>query len=273
MKTSATSLGLFKGKTIIATAVATGLLASPASAATVFDVDRAAIDVILGERQDNAPALDYYENATGADSRTVGVTGSNDQLTRRGLDLVYRYTLPTLNPGQDIIESFAFTFNITQFRNHSVGDPNPDRRQEFGLDLYLLDLVDPTVTGSSLFLREPNDPNHAFVGQTKLDPDPATNDGNHDVNEIITYTITSGDALDVLRSFYDGINPTQTYASFRFNLDTEYVGELNERAINRYIINDDVTSSSFMMTVVPEPSSLALLGAGLGLILLRRRRH
>jgi len=250
------------------------LMTMPASvhAASVLNATRVSIDAIVGERDTSgtAPALGYYIGASGVSNTTVGVTGGNPN--RYGQDLVYRYTLPTLAVGQTI-QSFTFSFTITQFRNHSNSDP-AGNDTEFGLDVYLLGTADPTTTGSSLFLRDTTDPNasNALVGAM----DPLPDDGSDanivlDPVLVVTYTINSGPALALLQSFYVGHEPIQDEASFRFNLDTQYEGAITSRSLNRYIIDSTDETSSFSITAIPEPTT-ALLG-GLGMLALLRRRR
>lgn len=251
-------------KILTTTLLVSATLSLSAQAATIYTANRASLDAIVGERDVDSPALGYYDGAVGVTNTTVGMTGSNN--ARYGSDLVYRYTLPTLNPGETI-ESFSFIFNITAFRNH-INDATG-----FGLDLYLLDTADPTSSGTSLFLRSATDPgSNALVGAM----DPLDNEGNSgtisglDID--VSYTINSGSALALLQSFYGGDHiPDQTEASFRFNLDRAYTGGIRNQSLNRYTINNDVNTSSFELTAVPEPSA-ALLGS-LGLLALLRRRR
>ena len=243
-----------------------GLMTAESSAGLiVYDAGRVSIDAVVGERQESAPALGYYEGATDVSSTLVGMTGSNENNTRYGQDLVYRYALPVLSPGETI-ESFTLTFQITALRDHSQND--------YELDVYLLDLADPTTTGSDLFFRGANDSNHAFVGSHYIDT--GNDDGSITLDPPVdvTFTVASGAALTVLQSFYDGNHtPNQTEASFRFNLDKAYTGGISSRALNRYYVNDDVDTSGFTITAVPEPSAFVLLAvAVLGLLGFRRRR-
>ncbi len=252
------------------------LMAMPASvhAASVLNATRVSIDAIVGETDttgSDPKSLGYYIGAAGVSNTTVGVTGSN-VTGRHGQDLVYRYTLPTLAVGQTI-QSFTFSFTITQFRNHSNSDPDGNDT-EFGLDVYLLGTADPTTTGDDLYLRDTTDPNtaNALVGaMDPLIPEPSDSDQNQDVNVVVTYTINSGPALALLQSFYVGHEPIQDEASFRFNLDTEYEGSIRSRGLNRYIIDSEDETSSFSITAIPEPTT-ALLGCLGMLALLRRRR-
>lgn len=240
------------------------LFAAPTTIeAAVIDVTRDAVDQIRGRTQDpDARPLGYFTSST---ETTVGVTGGSGQ--RHDNNIVYRYLLPTLNPGETI-ESFSFTFQITGLRDHN-GD-------KFELDVYLLDVVDPTTTGTDLFFHGANDTDHELVGSHFIDAGSNSNTINLDPAVNVTFNINSGPALALLQSFYGGDHiPEQTWASFRFNLDQLYVNSesdpLGSTGINRYSINNDVSTSSFEITAIPEPTT-ALLG-GLGsLMLLRRRR-
>ena len=231
--------------------------------AAVIDVTRDAVDQIRGRSQDtDARPLGYFTSST---ETTVGSTGGTGQ--RHDNNIVYRYLLPTLNPGETI-ESFSFTFQITAHRDHS-GD-------KYELDVYLLDEADPTTTGTDLFFHGANDTDHALVGSRFIDA--GSDNGSITLSPpvSVTFNINSGSALDLLQSFYGGDHiPDQTWASFRFNLDQLYVNSesnpLGGNGLNRYIIDNDVSTSSFEITAIPEPAT-ALLG-GLGFLMLLRRRR
>ncbi len=91
----------------------------------------------------------------------------------------------------------------------------------------------------------------------------------------MTFIVDSGPALTLLQTFYDGHEPTQDWASFRFNLDHLFVDSeanpLGGLGINRYYVDPDVETSSFKITAIPEPSTAGLLAVFAGAALLRRR--
>ncbi len=243
------------------------LMALPDSVhgATVIDASRVAVDQIRGRTQDPAARpLGYFTSST---NNTVGVTGGSGQ--RHDNNVVYRYALPTLTVGQTI-ESFSFTFQITGLRDHSLSG--------YELDVYLLDVDDPTTTGTALFFHGANDTDHALVGSRFIDAGTDNNTITLDPVVNVTFTIGSGSSLALLQSFYGGDHvPAQQWASFRFNLDQLFVNSLDVNdpiggvGLNRYVINNDVSTSSFQITAIPEPTT-ALLG-GLGMLALLRRRR
>ncbi len=197
------------------------------------------VDAILGRRQESADPLGYYVDDNGS---TVGVTGSNETKTRRDLNVVYRYELPTLPVGE-IPSAFTFSFQIASLRDHSGDD--------YALDVYLLDSEDPTTTGDDLFYHGPNDPEHALVGSHFI---PTPNNNNFVLSPPVdlTFTIDSGPALDLLQSFYTGNVPNQTSAAFRFNLDQLYpVADLTSFSINRYMLNNAVAADGFEIQSLP----------------------
>ena len=199
------------------------------------------IDTILGRRQENAAALGYYVD--GANNNNVGVLGSANDNTRRDLNIVYRYELPEL-PADHELSAFTFTFEITGLRDHSNDD--------YQLDVYLLDTDDATVTGDDFFYHGPNDTQHAFVDGYRFETGSNTNNIDIDPPLEISFTIDSGPALELLESFYEGNNPTQDVAAFRFNLDHLSAG-LGGTNINRYLLNNDVAASAFKIQSLPAP--------------------
>ncbi len=249
---------------VLSLAVVITLAATVQSHAASYAATRSSLDAIVGQRSGGAgaPTIGYYEDAaatSGVSTSLVGGTGSTGN--RTGQDLIYRYTLPTLSIGETI-ESYTVFFQITAMRDHGGNDPE--------LDVYLLNTADPTTPGDdSLFFRGNDDTSHDLVGSQLINP---TSNASFDVipNLDVTYTINSGAALATLQGFYGGDHiPDQVEASFRFNLD---VGNATDGlGLNRYFVNDSVSTSGFEMTTIPEPST-ALLGVFAVLLMLRRRR-
>lgn len=244
----------------ISTLIACAALPVSAHAATTYPATRTSLDGIVGQTQVNGPTLGYYDGNPPSSTR-IGGTGSSGSSTRYGQDIVYRYALPTLNPGE-AITSFTLNFQITAFRDHAGNSPE--------LDVYLLNTADPTTPADdSLFFRGDNDTANALVGSHFEDAAGNTGSITLDPDVDVTFTVGSGATLALLQSFYGGDHiPDQTEASFRFNLDKG--DALIGPGLNRYFVNDDVTTSGFEITVVPEPSTALL--AGLGLLTLLRRR-
>lgn len=240
------------------------IFATPASiqAATVLDATRAGVDQIRGRTQDaDARPLGYF---TDSSNTTVGVTGGSPQ--RHDSNIVYRYVLPTLPVGYTI-ESFSLTFQITAVRDHSSDD--------YELDVYLLDVDNPTTTGADLFFHGANDTDHELLGSRLITP-PDNSSYTLPTPDNVTFTISSGPALALLQGFYGGDHiPDQAWASFRFNLDQLFVNSqadpLGGSGLNRYILNNDVSFSSFTITAIPEPAAALLSSLGLLTLLLRRR--
>ena len=196
------------------------------------------IDSILGRRQSSAPALGYYVDSN---DHNVGVLGSNNDSTRRDLNVVYRYELPELPAGHEL-SAFTFTFEITGLRDHSNDD--------YQLDVYLLDTDDATVSGDDFFYHGPNDTEHAFVDGYRFET--GSNTDNITINPPleVSFTIDSGAAFELLESFYEGTTPVQEVAAFRFNLDHMSAG-LGGSNINRYLLNNDVAASAFKIKSLP----------------------
>ena len=133
-------------------------------------------------------------------------------------------------------------------------------------------VADPTTTGFSLFYRGVSDPSSdtAFVGSHFEDAGTNTGSITLDPAVNVTFIGNSGAALAELQGFYGGDHiPDQTEVSFRFNLTT---GDATSgTGLNRYFINDEVTTSGLEITAIPEPSVILLGNLGF-LALLRRRR-
>lgn len=244
----------------IAVSALTGVLASTDSEAGVITSNRNSADLIVGESQSSAPAEDYYTD-TAVD--VVGLQGSNGSNTRTNTNIVFGFLLPTLAPGETI-DSATFNFEITAVRDQLGNDAS--------LEVYLLDSSDPSSSGITFFYNGAGDTDASVekIGGTGSTYDSV---GNTTVNyaddaEDTSYAIT-GDALTLLQGFYGGDNtPDQTEAFFRFNLSVDPSLSGN---ITRYLVDTATDESSLVLTTVPEPGSLALLGIG-GLLIARRRR-
>ncbi|MES2981797.1 MAG: glycosyl hydrolase family 28-related protein [Verrucomicrobiota bacterium] len=212
----------------------------------------ASADTILGRRQQNANPLGYYVNDNG---NTIGVIGSDVSKTRRDLNVVYRYELPTLPIGE-IPTAFSFSFQITSLRDHSNND--------YQLNVYLLDSNEPTVTGTDLFHHGSNDPDHAFVGSHFIPSGANTDTITLGAPVNVTFTIDSGAALELLQSYYTGHVPDQEVAAFRFNLNQLFpLGDLTGFALNCYMLNNAVAQSGFKIQSLPGTFNNWIGGFGL----------
>lgn len=228
---------------------------------TIIDATLLSMDRITGEGSPNSPAGYYVDGG----SNVIGVTGSNSGQTRRISNQLFGFELPTLGAGETI-ESVTFSFFVNDGRNQSTNLGN--------LDVYLLDIADPTTTGLSLFFEADNDPSAdvEFVGQ--FDNPGGVGNGNTDISQAVVMQL-SGSALTLFESFYSGATPTQTEAFFRLNLDVD----ADKAVIDRYRIETDSMSPNFVglqieTAVIPEPAHAAVLigGALSALCLLVRRR-
>lgn len=254
------------------------LLALPETtqAAITLAVDRDAVDRIVGRIQSSgSPDLGYYEDSG---NNFVGATGGNPN--RHDNNVLYRYTLPTLPLGTTSadIESFTFSYQVQAHRNHS-GDG-------YGIDVYMLDVADPRGTGTDFFYHGPDDSDHALVGSYLFNTQGNNDNFTFSPPTDVSFTVTSGASLDLLRSFYGGAGfddhePNRDVITFRFNLDDLYVNPtgnpISGTALNRYQLENnpvDVNNDpidTFTMNVIPEPTTALLGGLGI-LVLLRRRR-
>ncbi|MDT8389971.1 MAG: hypothetical protein RRC34_05620 [Lentisphaeria bacterium] len=199
--------------------------------AATIDVTRFAVDSVIGDvRETNAPLTGYYE-ATSSQPTLVGGTGSSSSSNRYVQNLIYRYTLPSIGAGK-VISSFTFDFHVGDVRDSANADPY--------LDVYLLNLADPTTTGGDLFYDGSADPNHDKIGDYYF----ASTNTQVTANQDVSFTINSGNALTTLNGFYDANgDPTQTWASFRFNLDKAIPVT---SPYSRYYVDNDVNTSSIM---------------------------
>ena len=184
-------------------------------ASTVYQAKRVSIDAVVGdERQANAPKEGYHSPAgkDGVQTTLVGVTGPGATSKRHNQVLIYRYALPTLAPGETI-SSFTFKFEIAGARGQS--------KRKFSLDAYLLYVDDATKTGTGLYYRDDEiDINHAFVGSHWVEA--SEPQANFDPRVRVSFTIDSGDALALLRSYYGSDHiPDQEEACFRFSLNLD----------------------------------------------------
>lgn len=209
----------------------------------IATVDRSSVDMIVGRRQDNAAALGYYPDST---NETIGVSGSNETLTRADRNLVLGYTLPELPTGSTITGA-TLNFEIKGYQNHSGADP--------GLDLYLLDTAAPEDSGTAFFFHGTHDPNPGVirVGGINLG-EPQGNQVNYPAGTHVKFLALGGEALAFLKSRYgnDG-KPEKDQVFFRFNLDHLILsggnGNLGGNAFNRYFID-----------IAPSASGLQLFG-------------
>jgi hypothetical protein len=206
-------------------------------------------DSIVGRRQESAPALDYYPDAA---DNLCGVTGSGASLTRHDRNVVLGFSLPTLPPGASVV-SARLNFEITSVRDQ--GNQNP------ALNVYLLNTGSPDGSGTNFFFHGPSDPNEntELVGETYIAA--GTSDVNFaDDEQDQVYEVT-GEALELLKSFYGGDNvPEQSEAFFRFNMDVIMLPLDTGNPYQRYRIDlaDDEASLLIYHTPIPVGTTLII---------------
>ena len=184
---------------------------------------------IRGESQDTATRpLDYFTSA----SNIVGTSGASG--SRDDRNLVLGYPLPTL-PSGSTLDSATFRFEITQGLDSTGASNLPE------LHVYLLDTVNPAGSGTGFFYHGASDSsaNVKRIGTTSVS---ISGTGANDFSpgeQVRTFTLT-GEALDLLRSYYNGPTPTRSTVYFRFNLGVDPA----VTGLRRYIINTTAGASS-----------------------------
>lgn len=192
--------------------------------------------------------LGYFTSTT-PDSigYTIGVSGAGGN--REDRLLVFGYSLPTLPEGATL-EGATFHFEITGARDSTGGANLPD------LHVYLLNSADPSRTGTSFFYHGPSDPNPNVVrvGTTSVVITDSAQVNFPDGQQTRFFTLT-GEALDLLRSFYNGPTPTRPTVFFRFSLS-------EDPAINqfrRYNITGAAASRSVLDLALSTPAETSSL--------------
>ena len=184
---------------------------------------------IRGESQDTATRpLGYFTNA----SNIVGTSGSTG--SREDRNLVLGYTLPTL-PAGATLDSATLRFEITQGFDATGAANLPD------LHAYLLDSPNPAGSGTAFFYHGPLDgsTNAKRIGTTSVTITGTSANDFAAGEQVRSFTLT-GDALTLLRSFYNGPTPTRTTVYFRFNLGVDPA----VTDLRRYLVNNAAASSS-----------------------------
>ena len=183
---------------------------------------------IRGESQDAiGKPLGYFTS----NGNTVGTSGSNG--SREDRNVVLGYTLPTL-PAETSLESATFQFEITQGFDSTGAANLPE------LDVYMLDTPDPAGSGTGFFHHGPLDgsANVKHIGSTSVFIT-GTSANDFSAGEQVRYFTLSGDALDLLRSYYNGHMPTRSTVYFRFSLREDPAAT----DLRRYSINTTAGSS------------------------------
>ncbi|MEX1115054.1 MAG: InlB B-repeat-containing protein [Akkermansiaceae bacterium] len=175
--------------------------------------------------------LGYFQNPN-AVVGTGGATGSRDDRNP-----VFGFTLPTL-PAGATLDSATFNFEITAAFDTTGGQNLP------GLHVYLLDSADPTSTGTTFFYHGIEDPSASSkrIGTTSVTISGTTSVPFPAGQEVRSFTL-SGDALTLLKSYYNGNTPTRSKAYFRFNLSVDSTTV----SLRRYTVNTTEAGSSLQL--------------------------
>ncbi len=153
--------------------------------------------------------LGYFTSA----ADTIGVAGAGGN--REDRVLIFGYSLPTLPEGATL-DGATFHFEISGARDSTGGANLPD------LHVYLLNSANPAGSGTDFFYHGPDDPNPdaVRVGTTAV-VITGTAQVDFPAGQQTRFFTLTGDALDLLRSFYDGHTPTRSTVHFRFNLSED----------------------------------------------------
>ena len=215
---------------------------------------RVAIQVALSTPQSEAHFIRGRAQNTSEDplgyftspSNLIGTSGSTGRINDRNVVLVY--TLPTLPPGT-ALESATLEFRITAARDTTGAANLPE------LHVYLLDSEDPSESDLAFFYHGPFDdsPDIKRVGTTSV-PISGTSENNFGADEHRRFFTLDGDALALLRGYYNGNVPTRRTVYFRFNLSED--PSIND--LRRYRVNTATDGSSLYL----KPNAIPFVDAG-----------
>lgn len=165
---------------------------------------------IRGEAENlTTKPLGYYAET----NSIIGISGASTD--REDRTVVFGYTLPTLPVGSTL-DSATFNFEITQARDSTGGANLPE------LHAYLLNTADPSGSGTGFYYHGTLDPsiNAKRVGTTSVSIS-VTTDVNYAAGEQSRSFTLTGEALTLLKSYYNGHTPTQSTVYFRFNMSVD----------------------------------------------------
>ena len=120
------------------------------------------------------------------------------------------------------------------------------------MHVYLLDTANPAGSGTGFYYHGPLDgsANVKRIGTTSVSISGTAANDFAPGEQVRTFTLT-GDALALLKGFYNGHTPTRSTVYFRFNLGEDPA----VTAIRRYLVNTTAgTSSLGLLPTVPAPT-------------------
>lgn len=195
---------------------------------------------IRGEAENStSKPLGYFTTATDL----IGVSGTTGDRDDR--EIVFGYTLPTLPVG-NTLDAATFNFEITAARDSTGGGNLPE------LHVYLLDTADPSGSGTGFFYHGALDPaaNAKRVGTTSVTISGTSEIFFTPVPETRSFALT-GNALNLLKSYYNGHNPTRTTVYFRFNMSVDPL----ITQFRRYRVSTTTDGSSLQLVSIAPANS------------------
>jgi uncharacterized repeat protein (TIGR02543 family) len=205
-----------------------------------FTTAASARHFIRGEAENttNNP-LGYYTTTLDI----VGISGASGG-GREDRVPVFAFPLPTLPVG-NTLDSASFNFEITAASDGTGGGNLPE------LHAYLIDSANPSGSGTTFFYHGSLDPstNSKRVGTTSVTITGTTETFFTAGQQTRSFTLT-GNALALLKSYYDGHTPLRSTAYFRFNMSVDPL--LSQ--IRRYRVSTAAAGSSLKVVSIAPPN-------------------